>query len=195
MLSLARIGPAVLEPALRAREATDEPEMRSQLATVLAELGVRDERIYQAVLEQLEDEPGLGASSFSAYGDQRALVPLSAMLDELDGDDPEEQIDVVECAAAIESLGGTLTTQQQAKAAAARRAGVAHRRGSGAILSPALCGPERLGGNSPDAEAGLGGGHGPGPRRVSPRGDGEACAAARARLTVRPRVAWPCGGR
>jgi hypothetical protein len=117
MLGLAKIGPAVLEPALRARDATDEPEMRSQLATILAELGVRDERIYQALLEQLEDEPGLGAGSLQEYGDERAVEPLSAMLDELDANDPEEHVDVVECAAAIESLGGTLTPGQKAKAA------------------------------------------------------------------------------
>ena len=44
------------------------------------------------------------------------------MLDDLDSDDPDEQVDVIEVAAAIQSLGGALTPAQQEKAGAVEKA-------------------------------------------------------------------------
>jgi hypothetical protein len=120
MVSLAEIGQPVLEPALRIYAAEDDPAMRTHLAALLSEIGVRDERIYQALLELLKNEAGLGASSLGIYGDERALEPLSRALDALEPDRGDNQ-DVIELTSAIEELGGVLTPGQRAKAEAVEK--------------------------------------------------------------------------
>ncbi|OJH36102.1 hypothetical protein BON30_35935 [Cystobacter ferrugineus] len=73
----------------------------------------------------LAEEPFLGAVNLSAYGDARALEPLSRALDayELEDDvaDVFAQQTVLELGFAIRELGGTLTEPQQEKLESARR--------------------------------------------------------------------------
>ncbi len=114
---LPRLGPAVLEPALAAYAETSDPDVRPGLTSVLAKLNVQDERIYQILTEELEENPDLGAGHLAEYGDPRALPLLSAAIDRYEsrGDQMMVNQALVELKAAIEDLGGEVTPEQQAK--------------------------------------------------------------------------------
>lgn len=80
---LSTVGPAVVEPVL-ARLDEAGPDEYESLAVVLADSGVKDERIYTALEALAEENPGLGALAFSSYGDRRALPFLEKALREFD---------------------------------------------------------------------------------------------------------------
>jgi HEAT repeat protein len=115
--SLPEFGNHVVEPALRAHAASQDPELRSSISAILAQTGVRDDRIFAVLLELLERSPG-SAGNLVEYGDDRALPYLSRAFDDYklrDSDAPLANQDLVEIHAAIEDLGGTLTRAQLAK--------------------------------------------------------------------------------
>jgi hypothetical protein len=115
--ALPELGPAVVEPALAAYQTVD-PERRFSLGSVLAGLGVRDDRIYAALVEEFQQEPVPGTMHLAEYGDPRALPLLSKALDdyqEINTDDPMANHLVVELEDAIQHLGGELTPEQQEK--------------------------------------------------------------------------------
>jgi hypothetical protein len=117
LLSLPEIGEPVVEPALRAYAETDDLELRGSLGAILARLGVVDERIFAVLLEMLEISPR-HAGDLAHYGDDRALPHLSRAFDAYtlrDSDSPLANQDLVELHAAIEELGGAMTSQQSAK--------------------------------------------------------------------------------
>jgi hypothetical protein len=115
LLALPKLGPAVLEPTLAAYAATTDTELRSDYASVLSELGVRDDRIYEILLADLDRDPVMGAGRLGVYGDPRALPVLVAALDryESQGDEPFANQELIELAAAIEQLGEELTPEQR----------------------------------------------------------------------------------
>lgn len=57
MFVLPRHGAAIVEPALRAYDETNDLDFQTSLAGVLSECGVRDDRIYELLLSLLPDEP------------------------------------------------------------------------------------------------------------------------------------------
>ena len=119
--ALPRFGAAVLEPALRLHAECDDDEVRSSVEAVLAETGVRDNRIFELLIARLTREPGC-AGYLASYGDPRALGPLSRAFDAFDVDDDDQPLanhELVELRAAIEDLGGTLTIEQDLKFAVA----------------------------------------------------------------------------
>lgn len=120
--ALAAMGPAALEPVLRAHAASTEPAYRDALCTVLTRLGTRDDRILDALLALLARERGLGAAFLAEYGDSRALPHLSRALDGCEIDDHGgwlANMEAVELRAAIEDLGGALTPTQRERLARA----------------------------------------------------------------------------
>jgi hypothetical protein len=122
---LERMGPAVAPEGLERLAREKDEAARISLLAVLARSGARDERLIEALLEQLEEEPTLGALNLARYGDARALEPLARAL-EVCPPLSEESVDLfasqvlVELAAAIESLGGTFAESQREKVARAR---------------------------------------------------------------------------
>ena len=117
-------GGAVAPFALEALAAARVGEERSGLLCVLASCGVRDERIYAALLEQLREEPIAGVMNLCVYGDVRALGPLTRALEEcpLEGvADVFAWQTVIELEAAILQLGGVLDAAQRARVERARR--------------------------------------------------------------------------
>lgn len=124
VLALAALGAPALEPCLAAHGASSDSEFREALACVLAELGVRDDRTYAILVEQLERDRMLGAGSLGEYGDARALPLLRRALDEHEpGDGTKVHFSsepVIELAGAIVSLGGQLTEAQARKLERAR---------------------------------------------------------------------------
>jgi hypothetical protein len=114
------VAPFVLEALAAARTG----EERSGLLCVLASCGVRDERIYTALLAQLREEPIPGVMNLCVYGDARALGPLTRALEEcpLEGEaDVFAWQTVIELEAAIIQLGGGLEAAQRERVERARR--------------------------------------------------------------------------
>jgi hypothetical protein len=117
LASLPKIGEPVIEPALRAYAEADDRAFRVSVGSILARIGVLDDRIFAVLLEMLEISPSR-AADLAQYGDDRALPYLSRAFDAYvlgDSDSPFANQDLLEVHAAIEELGGTLTSRQLAK--------------------------------------------------------------------------------
>ena len=112
IFALADFGAPVLEPALKAFVAcvAQENEAQGGIAEILSRIGVKDERIYSILIEMLEYDPELAAMLLQHYGDAAALPHLSTALDLTKSGDKTR---IIELVAAIEALGGTLTSRQQ----------------------------------------------------------------------------------
>jgi hypothetical protein len=78
LLRLHELGPTVLEPALREAQAArnENEDFHDALCAVLAELGVKDERIWIELHARFERDETGGAMCFADYGDPRALPLL-----------------------------------------------------------------------------------------------------------------------
>lgn len=114
--SLARIGPPVVEPALRAAASAEE-EILDSIASVLARIGLHDDRILEVLLAQLRRAPAF-AGNLAAYGDPRALPHLLEALDAYAIDESRSLLannDLIEIRYAIEELGGTLSAERERK--------------------------------------------------------------------------------
>jgi hypothetical protein len=114
--SMLKIGPSVMEPALRAASDADS-DLQDSLATILARIGVRDERILEMLISQLRRDPAY-AGNLANYGDQRAVPHLFEALDQykiVDTENPFSNHALVELREAIEELGGSLTAEQKQK--------------------------------------------------------------------------------
>lgn len=122
LVSLPRIGAAVVEPALRAYERSEQPYFRSIVASVLSETCVRDERIFELLVQRLSIEPDAAAMCLASYGDPRAVAHLGRAFDEFRLERGEHLMSnqaLIELRAAIEKLGGVLTPEQEAKSSVA----------------------------------------------------------------------------
>jgi hypothetical protein len=125
LYGLEELGAAVVPAALEALADERTPEARFGLLSVLARSGVRDERIFTALLAQLQEEPAHGAMNLARYGAPGALEPLKRALDAYPlGEDAEDLFAnqaIIELEAAIERLGGGLSESQREKCERARR--------------------------------------------------------------------------
>ena len=124
MGALHALGPQVLEPALAADSAAVEAGGDPlPFLEVLAGLGVRDERVYQRLVEEISPEPEGLTWLFSTYGDPRAIPFLTGLLDatvlDPDSDDRVPVATVLEVAEDLDKLGGSLTEAQRQKVEAA----------------------------------------------------------------------------
>jgi hypothetical protein len=116
--ALCQIGAAALEPTITAYPRARTEDVRLAFAEILANLGVKDDRILSILLGELLADPW-AAGLLVDYGDTRALEHLSRALDECEPsedetDSPDDQ-PIIEYADAIKSLGGSLTPSQQEK--------------------------------------------------------------------------------
>jgi hypothetical protein len=124
LYALEEFGPAVAPPALEALASAHTADERFGLLSVLAHSGARDERIYAAFLQQLQEDTAAAAMNLALYGDPRAIEPLSRALSAQELDEDTEDLfanqTLIELQHAIEELGGTLDAAQLEKTARAR---------------------------------------------------------------------------
>jgi HEAT repeat protein len=124
LYALEELGPAVAPAALEALADARTSDERFGLLSALSHCGARDERIYAALLVQLEEDPIAAAMNLSVYGDPRAIEPLTRALEAHEVDEDAEDLfanqTIIELQHAIEQLGGTLDAAQLEKAARAR---------------------------------------------------------------------------
>lgn len=126
--ALQGFGEAAIEPLLAAlREHPEDRILQDVASEVLAGLGVRDPRILQALLAELESDAVAGAIHLYEYGDAAALPALSRAFDACASVPPSSSWshELVELAETIEHLGGALSPMQQQ---ALQRSRSAHRR-------------------------------------------------------------------
>ena len=119
VFGLKAFGDRAFDPVMSAYRELKGQEIERSLLEILAELGRKDETLFQLFLSQLETEAELGAMNLASYGDRRALDPLYKTFDQFEvpsDKDPSmaDQV-LIELREAIESLGGQLTQDQVGK--------------------------------------------------------------------------------
>ncbi|WP_309892122.1 SEC-C domain-containing protein [Archangium sp.] len=123
--ALEGLGSAVVPQAFALLARTEEPGYREDLLCVLAHSGVKEERIFEALCEQLRTGDGVpAAANLAEYGDPRAIEPLTQALSTLELEPPDRPFAnqlVIELAGAIEELGGSLEPLQQARLALVKK--------------------------------------------------------------------------
>ena len=115
---------AIVEPALRALEGHRDIEAQRTVAALLANLGVQDERIFEALVGRLYRDSGHGATSLKDYGDARAIPDLQVVLDVTDVPTSSDYIEGTEVHYlfdALEALGASLSPAQEWKLARLRK--------------------------------------------------------------------------
>ncbi len=122
--ALGRLGALLVNPILARLPAVDRT-YRLQLLSLLANSGVRDDRILVQLMHALSEFPPDAAMYLAEYGDPAARPALSRALDAHTlslPDDPSDDHAVFELREAIHLLGGKLTAAQQKKYECARLA-------------------------------------------------------------------------
>jgi hypothetical protein len=123
VIRLPELGPAVLEPALATLakeqehgEDADE-ETVSGVCEVFGKLGVKDERVFEALCWAFERSESWVAGTFAAYGDKRAVPILEASIAafEPNFESTFGGIELGDLIDAYESLGGVLPPHLRAR--------------------------------------------------------------------------------
>ena len=99
------LGAPMLEPLLALYAELPE-EHGADVAFMLAALGVRDQRIFDLLLDRLEYEAGDGALSLSIYGDPAAIPHIERILAEVPESDPNLRHELKSAIEQIEASGG-----------------------------------------------------------------------------------------
>jgi HEAT repeat protein len=111
-------GSAALEPTLSAlARTTKETETFESLCCILSVLGVRDERILQALLGLLTVHPRAAAMYLSDYGDPAACPAMLGVIAAFKADieDSVERMELFDLLDAYASLGGELPASVKAR--------------------------------------------------------------------------------
>jgi hypothetical protein len=119
LVRLPELGAAALESVLRLLVKKRRGTVHDDLLAILADLKIRDERIYNLLVEQLRKDPASGAMNLGGYGDPAALPLLNDAFDQFRPKKGhglfEKNRPLVELKEAIELLGGCLNAKQAAK--------------------------------------------------------------------------------
>lgn len=109
---LPELGRAVFEPGAALMETLEDEEGRSSLCGVLAQLGVRDDRLFAWCLECFEREPVIGSVYFGYYGDEQALPIIRQAIEDFepDWDSPLGFTELADFVDAYERIAGGLPT-------------------------------------------------------------------------------------
>lgn len=143
VLRMAALGPALVEPALAAMARGVSDDAHAALCSVLAQVGVRDARIYDHLCALFDRDQDLGVICLEEYGDPAALPILEGALEDFDPDlpGPYGLAMLREYVASFELLGGVMSPELAEHVAALRHHFAAPPAGQTA--------PEKIGRNDP----------------------------------------------
>ena len=112
-IRLPKLGAPVLEPALRLMDEVIDGDVFDALCSVISELGIRDERIFELLCDHFETDEALGAICFAEYGDERALPLLKEAIEEFEPNWESEfgMMDLNEFEEAYKRIAGALPTE------------------------------------------------------------------------------------
>jgi hypothetical protein len=85
-IRLPELGSPVLEPALELLSNSEDEDTTLGVCEVLAKLGVRDDRVFDALRTLFEDSEMLGAGLLADYGDERGLPLVDRALTDFEPD-------------------------------------------------------------------------------------------------------------
>ena len=113
VIRLPELGGAVLEPALELLSRSDDEDTVYAVSEVLAKLGVRDERVFDALRSLFDDDPALAANMLADYGDERGLPLVDCALADFEPDfsGTLSRVNLGDLLEAHERLGGELSPQ------------------------------------------------------------------------------------
>jgi len=92
--ALSQLGVGALEQVLEAHAATTDPDQRSALRHVLSSMGLRDERIFEILMQALDESPGEVALELWQYGDERAIPIVRRILEGVDDDEDARYLEL-----------------------------------------------------------------------------------------------------
>ena len=103
--------------ALKEKQPARSERSADAVKNDLAELGVRDERVFQILVAALPEGLGFGATNLAQYGDPRALPILQSALAGLAVARAGElrNRDIIDVCDSITELGATLSPSEQRK--------------------------------------------------------------------------------
>ena len=116
--ALSAFGEIAFQPVLQAYHETSDPEYRRSLCDTLTGLGIKNDQIFDLVLDYLEEDVEYGAMCFAVYGDPKALIHLHKALNDYEMEETDDLFayqPVIELCGAIKELGGQLTPSQVEK--------------------------------------------------------------------------------
>jgi hypothetical protein len=110
---LAELGATVVEPALAILERGVPEDVHHAICCVLADVGVRDPRIYAQLCSLFDEDEVFGATCLSDYGDPAALPILEGAIEDFepDFDSPYGLMSLNELLESYERLGGKLSEE------------------------------------------------------------------------------------
>jgi hypothetical protein len=112
-IRLPELGSPVLEPALELLSTSEDEDTTLGVCEVLAKLGVRDDRVFDALRTLFEDSETLGAGLLADYGDPRGRPLVERALADFEPDFTTMwgRGDLLELLDAHERLGGDLAPE------------------------------------------------------------------------------------
>ncbi|MDA0709090.1 MAG: SEC-C metal-binding domain-containing protein [bacterium] len=117
--ALGALGKAAYQPILDAFEKEEKKDLRKSLCDALICTGIRNDRIFNIILELFEEEKDYGATCFALYGDPKALGDLHRALAACEYRDESHTLfanqTILDLMQAIIELGGQLTRAEAEK--------------------------------------------------------------------------------
>lgn len=110
-------GAAALEPVLAELSGIRNTNRAVVLCAILANLGVKDDRVWLALSECFGEEPALSAGFLATYGDDRALPLIEREIFAFDGESPSSlaRFDLELLVEAYEELAGEMPERLAAR--------------------------------------------------------------------------------
>lgn len=116
---LGALGEAAYQPMLDAFEQAADKDLRRSLCDALVCSGIRNDRIFNIILDFFKADKGYGAMSFALYGDPKALDHLHYALSECEYQDESQNLFanqiIIDLTQAIIELGGQFTRDEAEK--------------------------------------------------------------------------------
>lgn len=120
--NISKLGLNNLDLVIEMYKSATDKEHKSRLSDILAYMKIKDDRIFEIHLEQLDAGYGASPAHLAIYGDARAIPHLSRALDKIVvSNNFFLNMQINELVHAIKNLGGSLSEKQKTKVEHAKR--------------------------------------------------------------------------